>query len=173
MPTSEIYSCQGVRGTIDTPSRDPNTIYRYLNQVNQLSGDIVNSKTDYNVKRYLSGEVEQRKKHVWYNNLTLNVNTDSLRGQVIETSSQTSLKDLIGGLKGYIQWVNDYSNSETCKNNVKSVQTGDLVETNNYNQLERSLFAANSDCICYSDCTAFRVYKRHACTCNINCKCNY
>lgn len=171
---NNTYSCVGVRAKEGGESpRDSSTIYTYLKTTHQFPGNIVEAKSDSNVKTYLAGEVEQRRKHLWYTKFLSRVDTKSLKGEDIEHTQQNKLMDIIASIKGIMTNNKDYGEVKNSRTNIQPVDTGDIIEAPNYNQLETNLQQVNTECICYSDCTSFRVAKRRECLCNINCRCNY
>lgn len=91
----------------------------------------------------------------------------------IKHQQQNTLNAILDSIRKSIKDNNDYKNNATITKKASNVGSGDMVETENLRYIETDLLNINKDCICYSDCTNFKLVKTQTCTCNINCGCNY
>lgn len=113
---------------------------------------------------------------MWYSGLnTSGIGDDVRTGDKIIHNQQNSVKTVLGRLKTLITTKTDFKEENAKGATSRDVAAGDLVETTNLKTIERDLFNSGVDCICYSDCTEFKLAQKIVCTCQANygCGCNY
>ena len=128
------------------------------------------------LRDYLETEIGRRSKHVWYRGLdTSGIGDDVQTGEKIIHEQQNNVKTVLGRLKTLIGIKGDFKTVYGAGITSRNVKNGDLVETTNLKTIERDLFNSGVDCICYSDCTEFKLARRIVCSCqsNYGCDCNY
>lgn len=131
------------------------------------------------IRDTIDGETQERLGHIFYSidgNLSevadenlLNV-TDQ---DVIIHNQQTRLLSVLTDIKSIIYSKEDFRVKRAYYKDARNAHTQDMVETDNLRKIEDDLYYTGCDCICYSDCTQFKLGAGYYCTCNVNCKCNY
>lgn len=156
-----------------------NTSGQYLKYSGSTEGNsntltLIKNRDINNLRDYLKTEIGRRSRHVWYNGLnTSGIGDDVRTGDKIIHGQQNDVKTVLGRLKTLITTNTDFK-KETAKGvTSRNVNEGDLVETTNLKTIERDLFNSGVDCICYSDCTEFKLAQTQVYTYTCNCQANY
>ena len=194
--TSEVFKCQGVR---DIAKEKDNKTYirktgegKVLNTILSSNSDeryntakpdsmgIENSVTDVKaidlnvIIQSLKEEINQRKKHHWYNSTAIDYNQDNVTTEnTISYIQQNTPGEILAKLRNIIYQKDDFDDINVLNAYSRKTNTGEMIKVQDLKNIEIDLFNINKDCICYSDCTNFLVRAKRSCSCNIDCVCNY
>lgn len=152
-----------------------------------LSGDIVYALQINSLRNAISKELNDRRKNGHYirepenlgeitqpisNNETLSSYVSI--GDIVEINYPNKINSVLNTLQNKC---NNIFNKKGTKDNTKlssaiqslnDINRGSIVEVGQFKNIQNTINAAVSDCICYSDCNGFG-----CCSCYGYCKCNY
>lgn len=137
---------------------------------------LIKNKDINRLRDLLKTEINKRAKHVWYSGLNPNeLGEDIQTGDVIDHPQQNNVRSTLQRLKALTNSNTDYKESSAVNVTSREAKTGYMVETSNLKTIEKDLYWLGDDCICYSDCTQFQLYKIYPCKCqgHYNCGCVY
>lgn len=126
------------------------------------------------LRDFLKTEIERRRAHVWYSGVNYNdLGSDDIRtGDRIENGQRNIIKHILGRLKSAISNASDYKEVAAKNQNSGVVNAGDLIDDDHLRLVEVDLFNSGNDCICYSDCTEFKLQQKKK-TQRVSCGCVY
>lgn len=141
--------------------------------INCASGIIIDNEQINTIQNELKNEIDARKHHLMYSS------EDQIRysesnvngGNLISNFQPNKIKDALEKLRARITELPDYKVAPI--NTYTEVVKNDPIQSKSLNDLLNDFNSQHVDCICYSDCTAYGLWKYKICTCNINCRCNY
>ena len=162
--TGYAYDCQGHR------SYD---ISRSVSISNCAPDKIIDNAQINAIQAGLRSEITARKAHLMYSFQSQISYSESnvTEGSLISDFQPNKIKDALEKLRARIVKLPDYKVAPI--NTYAKVAKGDITQSKSLNDLLADFNSQHVDCICYSDCTAYGLWKYRTCTCNINCRCNY
>lgn len=158
------YKCPGHR------SYDSLRIVSILNCAQEKIIDAYQINT---IQNELKNEITARKAHLMYTSEhQISYDESNVNGgNLISDFQPNKIKDALEKLRARITELPDYK--VTPINTYTEVVKNDPIYPRSLNDLLDDFNSQHVDCICYSDCTAYGLWKYTICTCNINCRCNY
>lgn len=165
--THYVYSCKGHR------DYDSSRNFEFKQYSGQPSPTLVMHEQINSIQSAIRQEINERKSHdAYHNNDTIRYsNSDITAGELAEAAQLNAIDTAINSLKTYIIKIDDHKSTITGGGNA--VKSKDTMYAKDLHALEPHLNTMHNDCICYTDCTAYGLWKYKMCSCNINCKCNY
>lgn len=141
--------------------------------INCDSKIIIDNEQINTIQNGLINEIKERKAHLMYSSEhQISYNESNINeGNLISDFQPNKIKDALEKLRARITELPDYKN--TPINTYTKVVKNDPIQSRSLNDLLADFNSQHVDCICYSDCTAYGLWKYTICTCNINCRCNY
>lgn len=177
---SRIYKCQGHRALCPANRLAEYEIYGV--------GSLIKASQFNTIKRIIHAEIEDRQKHLFYTDLedynvsnpTSDFNNDTIKSLKSKTYIKTEqpIEHLVNQL---IILNNNINNKKDYKlgkkdSDLKTPNKGDVVYFEDINLIQSSLNRDVQDCICHTDCNAFKIYAQYDptyCACYGNCGCYY
>ena len=141
--------------------------------INCAPNIIIDNEQINTIQNGLINEIKERKAHLMYSaEHQISYNESNINeGNLISDFQPNKIKDALEKLRARITELPDYK--VTPINTYTEVVKNDPTYPRSLNDLLADFNSQHVDCICYSDCTAYGLWKYTICTCNINCRCNY